>query len=126
MNAGMDIGLTLPAVPAIIVEAESSGTIIPLALVNVMASTTRVGLVGKFNIIGDVLKLRLSAGTASISTDTVFPWGNGTISRNNSTYYISIGPEVSFLGFGAMARAIFMPLSEGTVGEVDLNLMVNF
>ena len=125
-NAGMDIGLALPFLPAFIVEAESSGTILPVGIVNIAASISRVGIVGKINLIGDILKLRLSAGSANISSNTTFAWGSGNVAKTNSTSYISVGPEFSLFGLGCMLRAIFMPLPEGTVGELDLNLSLNF
>lgn len=125
-NAGMDIGLALPFLPALILEAESSGTILPTGLINITAATSRVGIVSKYSIIGDLVKFRLSAGSANITTNTSFVWGGSEVSRNNSTYYISAGPEFSIFGLGCIIKAVAMPIKEGTIGEIDADLTLSF
>lgn len=126
MNVGMDIGLSLPVLPSIILEAESSGMIIPLVLVNAATSSQRVGIAGRFNIIGDILKFKVGVGAATVSTDTRFIWGDELLNKSYSTYYVSFGPEISLLFIGAYAKAVFMPLPQATVGEIDLGLLASF
>jgi hypothetical protein len=126
MNVGMDVGINMPFVPPFLLEAESTGMVLPLVLSNAATSSQRIGLAGRFNIIGDVFKIKLAVGAATLNSNTAFIWGGDNVKTSNSTYYISIGPELSFLGIGLYSKLIAMPLPQATVGEVDFGLLANF
>lgn len=124
--AGADIGISFPTLPTFYIEGESSGMLLPLGIVNLSASVNRVGIGFKFNIIGEAVKLRLSAGSATVNASNVTPWGTGEIERNNQGTYISVGPEFSILGFGAILKGTFTKIDAGMISEVNLSLLASF
>ena len=126
LNGGIDIGVNIPFLPSFIIEGESSGLILPLVLVNVATSTQRIGIAERFSIVGDILKIKLAVGTATISSGSAFVWGGDTVKTSNTTSYVSIGPELSLLGIGIYGKLVAMPLPQATVGEVDFGLLASF
>ena len=126
MNVGLDIGINLPVLPSFIIEADSSGMIIPLVFVNAATAASRIGLAERFDIVGDTFRVKVGVGAATITTDTNFVWGGETLKGSYSTSYLSITPELSLLGIGLYARFTGMPIPQGTVGEIDLGLLASF
>jgi hypothetical protein len=124
--AGADIGISIPAIPTFYIEGESSGMLFPLGMANLTASVNRLGVGFKFNIIGDAVRLRLSAGSATVNASNITSWGNGVIERNNQGTYISIGPEFSLLGFGAILKGTFTKIDAGMISEVNLSMLASF
>jgi len=124
--AGIDVGVSIPTLPTFYIEGESSGMLLPLGIVNLTASVNRVGIGFKFDIIGEAVKLRLSAGSATVNASNVTPWGTGEIERNNQGTYISVGPEFSILGLGAILKGTFTKIDSGMISEVNLSMLASF
>ena len=124
--AGADIGISIPTLPTFYIEGESSGMLLPLGMANLTASVNRLGIGFKFNIIGEMVKLRLSAGSATVNASNVTSWGSSEIERNNQGTYISVGPEFSLLGLGAILKGTFTKIDAGMISEVNLSLLASF
>lgn len=125
INIGADVGIPIPGFTTVYVEADGVGGILPLGFINSSVGINKVGLGLKTNLFTDNIKVRISAGSADVTSSTAFIWGSGTIEKSNVGTYLTVGSEVSFFGIGGMLKASATSIKAGILYDAILCFTIN-